>query len=224
MGEGETLLLKAKILGVLKVLQKAYYGKVKCIIIDPPYNTGSDSFIYPDRFSEKKEDYLKRIGDKDEEGYLLKEGMFRKNQQGQRTFSQQLAQHDVSPPVPCQNLLRDDGVIFIHIDDNEVHNPADGDERDFWGGEFCGKFYLEKEGTTTNVEGAKVSSLTEYVICYQKVNDGLNYRVVPKENRSYPFSDELGIIELLLLKRKIQVTMREKQCSLKYRDKSQERR
>ena len=75
----ENLFIEGENLEVLKVLQKAYYGKVKCIIIDPPYNTGSDSFIYPDRFSEKKEDYLKRIGDKDEEGFLMKEGLFRKN-------------------------------------------------------------------------------------------------------------------------------------------------
>jgi adenine-specific DNA-methyltransferase len=45
------------------VLQKAYFGKVKVIYIDPPYNTGSDSFIYPDRFQESKEDYLKRVND-----------------------------------------------------------------------------------------------------------------------------------------------------------------
>ena len=66
-------------LEVLKVLQKSYYGKVKCIIIDPPYNTGNDSFIYPDSFKENKADYEKRIGDKDEDGYLMKEGYFRKN-------------------------------------------------------------------------------------------------------------------------------------------------
>ncbi|MEK7841437.1 MAG: site-specific DNA-methyltransferase, partial [Deltaproteobacteria bacterium] len=57
----ENLFIEGENLEVLKALQKAYYNKVKCIIIDPPYNTGSDSFIYPDRFSEKKEDYLKRI-------------------------------------------------------------------------------------------------------------------------------------------------------------------
>jgi len=50
----ENLFIEGENLEVLKVLQKVYYGKVKYIIIDPPYNTGSDSFIYPDRFSEKK--------------------------------------------------------------------------------------------------------------------------------------------------------------------------
>jgi adenine-specific DNA-methyltransferase len=75
----ENVFLEGENMEVLKVLQKSYYGKIKCIIIDPPYNTGNDSFIYPDSFKESKEDYQKRVGDKDEEGYLLKEGLFRRN-------------------------------------------------------------------------------------------------------------------------------------------------
>jgi len=61
----ENVFIEGENLEVLKVLQKAYYGKIKCIIIDPPYNTGNDSFIYPDSFKESKEDYQKRIGEKD---------------------------------------------------------------------------------------------------------------------------------------------------------------
>ncbi len=52
----KNVFIEGENLEVLKVLQKAYYGKIKCIIIDPPYNTGSDSFIYPDNFKETKED------------------------------------------------------------------------------------------------------------------------------------------------------------------------
>ncbi len=65
----QNIFIEGENLEVLKVLQKAYYGKIKVIIIDPPYNTGSDSFIYPDSFKENKAEYEKRIGDKDEEGY-----------------------------------------------------------------------------------------------------------------------------------------------------------
>ena len=83
-GEGrgeasENIFIEGENLEVLKVLQKSYYGKVKVVCIDPPYNTGNDSFIYPDSFKESKEEYQKRIGEKDEEGYLMKEGFFRKN-------------------------------------------------------------------------------------------------------------------------------------------------
>ena len=49
------------------------------IYIDPPYNTGNESFVYPDKFSETRADYEKRVGDKDEEGYMTKDGMFKKN-------------------------------------------------------------------------------------------------------------------------------------------------
>ena len=63
----------------LKALEKDYSERIKCIYIDPPYNTGSDSFIYPDKFSESKEEYLRRVGDKNEEGYMTRDGMFRKN-------------------------------------------------------------------------------------------------------------------------------------------------
>ena len=86
----ENVFIEGENLEVLKVLQKAYYGKIKCIIIDPPYNTGNDSFIYPDSFKESKEDYWLSM-------------MY------PRLFL-------------AKNLLRDDGVIFVHIDDNEVHN------------------------------------------------------------------------------------------------------
>src|SRR3989338_3546655 len=75
----ENLFIEGDNLQVLKVLQKSYYGKVKMIYIDPPYNTGNDSFIYPDRFQETQEEYLQRIGDKDEEGNLMRDGMFQKN-------------------------------------------------------------------------------------------------------------------------------------------------
>lgn len=59
--EAQHVFIEGENLEVLKVLQKAYFGKVKLIYIDPPYNTCSDSFIYPDRFQESKEDYLRRI-------------------------------------------------------------------------------------------------------------------------------------------------------------------
>jgi adenine-specific DNA-methyltransferase len=73
--EAENIFKEGENLSVLKVLQKPYSGKVKMIYIDPPYNTGNDSFIYPDKFSGTKEEYLKRIGEKDEEGNMMNEGL-----------------------------------------------------------------------------------------------------------------------------------------------------
>jgi len=118
----QNVFIEGENLEVLKVLQKSYYGKVKVVSIDPPYNTGSDSFIYPDSFKENKADYEKRIGDKDEEGYLMKEGLFRKNSKDSGHYHSNWLSMMYPRLFLAKNLLRDDGVIFIHIDDNEVHN------------------------------------------------------------------------------------------------------
>lgn len=107
---------------VLKVLQKAYFGKIKMIYIDPPYNTGNDHFIYPDRFSETKDEYLERIGDKDEEGYMTKEGLFRKNSKESGHYHSNWLSMMYPRLFLARNLLKDDGVIFVSIDDNEIHN------------------------------------------------------------------------------------------------------
>jgi adenine-specific DNA-methyltransferase len=109
-------------LEVLKVLQKAYFGKVKLIYIDPPYNTGSDSFIYPDRFQESKEDYLRRINDLADDGTLMREGFFRKNSKENGHYHSNWLSMMLPRLYIARNLLREDGVIFVSCDDNEVHN------------------------------------------------------------------------------------------------------
>lgn len=116
------ILIEGENLEVLKTLQKSYYGKVKVICIDPPYNTGSDSFIYPDKFSESKEDYFRRVGDKDEEGLLMKEGLFRPNRRENGQFHSNWLSMMLPRLFLARNLLKDDGLIFVHIDDNEITN------------------------------------------------------------------------------------------------------
>lgn len=118
----QNIFIEGENMEVLKVLQKSYFGKVKMIYIDPPYNTGNDSFIYPDKFSESKEEYLKRVGDKDEEGYMTREGMFRKNSKENGQYHSNWLNMMMPRLYLAKNLLREDGVIFISIDDNEVHN------------------------------------------------------------------------------------------------------
>jgi adenine-specific DNA-methyltransferase len=118
----QNIFIEGENLEVLKVLQKSYYNKIKCIIIDPPYNTGNDSFIYPDKFKESKEEYEKRVGDKDEEGYLMKEGLFHKNSKDSGHYHSNWLSMMYPRLFLAKNLLREDGAIFIFIDDNEVHN------------------------------------------------------------------------------------------------------
>lgn len=118
----ENIFIEGENLEVLKVLQKSYFGKVKMIYIDPPYNTGNDSFIYPDKFSESKADYEKRVGDKDEEGYMTKDGMFKKNSKENGQYHSNWLNMMMPRLYLAKNLLRHDGVIFVSIGDDELHN------------------------------------------------------------------------------------------------------
>lgn len=134
-------------LEVLKVLQRAYFGKVKMIYIDPPYNTGSDSFIYPDRFQESREDYLKRIESLDIDGNLTKEGLFRKNSKDNGHYHSNWLSMMLPRLYLARNLLRDDGVIFISIDDNEAANLKLLCDEIFGAENFTGQFArLTKKG------------------------------------------------------------------------------
>jgi len=120
--EAQHLFIEGENLEVLKALQKAYFGKVKLIYIDPPYNTGSDSFIYPDRFQESKEDYLKRINDLTDDGSLMREGFFRKNAKESGHYHSNWLSMMLPRLYIGRNLLRDDGLMFVSCDDNEIHN------------------------------------------------------------------------------------------------------
>lgn len=118
----ENIFIEGENLEVLKVLQKSYFGKIKMIYIDPPYNTGNDKFIYPDKFSESRDEYLSRIGDRDETGYMTREGLFRTNSKDSGHYHSNWLSMMYPRLFLARNLLREDGVIFVSIDDNEVHN------------------------------------------------------------------------------------------------------
>ncbi|OZB20065.1 MAG: site-specific DNA-methyltransferase [Marinobacter sp. 34-60-7] len=112
----ENLFIEGDNLEVLKLLQKSYYGKVKMIYIDPPYNTGKE-FIYPDNFSESLDTYLQYAGLKDSEGRT-----FSTNTANEGRFHTKWLNMMYPRLYLARNLLREDGVIFISIDDNEVEN------------------------------------------------------------------------------------------------------
>lgn len=118
----EHVFIEGENLEVLKVLQKAYFGKVKLIYIDPPYNTGSDSFIYPDRFQESKADYLKRINELSDDGQLMREGFFRKNSKESGHFHSNWLNMMLPRLYLARNVLNEYGVILVSIDDNEAAN------------------------------------------------------------------------------------------------------
>ena len=104
-------------LEVLKLLQKAYNDRVKLIYIDPPYNTGSNDFIYPDNFADTTRGYLEYTGQLDEEGNRTSASADTLGRRHSRWLSMMYPRL-----VLARNLLTQDGVIFVSIDDNEVAN------------------------------------------------------------------------------------------------------
>lgn len=118
----KNLVIEGDNLQVLKALQKSYYGKVKMVYIDPPYNTGSDSFVYPDKFGEDRAAYLARAGETDEEGNAVRQDFFRSNTEDNGHYHSNWLSMMYPRLFLARNLLRKDGVIFVSIDDHEVHN------------------------------------------------------------------------------------------------------
>lgn len=202
----QNVFIEGENLEVLKVLQKAYYGKIKCITIDPPYNTGSDSFIYPDSFKESREEYQKRIGEKDEEGYLLKEGMFRKNSKDSGHFHSNWLSMMYPRLFLAKNLLRDDGVIFIHIDDNEVHNLRLLMNEIFGEENFIESFIWRRRKTQANLSKF-TAPVHDYILCYAKKKDSLTFNRLPlkeeyvKKMYKNPDNDPRGLWRLTPLLR-----------------------
>lgn len=112
----ENLYIEGDNLRVLKLLQRGYMGKVKMIYIDPPYNTGND-FVYHDDFAHSAEEEDLAAGNIDEEGYR-----YRRNLDSNGRFHSDWCSMMYSRLLVAHSLLKEDGVIFISIDDNEVHN------------------------------------------------------------------------------------------------------
>lgn len=161
------IFIEGENLEVLKVLQKSYFGKIKMIYIDPPYNTGNDSFIYPDKFSETKEEYLKRVGGKDEDGFMTKEGLFHKNSKENGQYHSNWLNMMYPRLFLARNLLKDDGVIFVSIDDNEVHNLRLIMNEIFGEENFVAEFVWKRRASSA-LSDNNVSIDHEYVLCYHK--------------------------------------------------------
>jgi adenine-specific DNA-methyltransferase len=192
----ENIFIEGENLEVLKVLQKSYYNKIKCIIIDPPYNTGSDSFIYPDSFKESKEAYQQRIGEKDSEGYLMKEGMFRKNSKDSGHYHSNWLSMMYPRLFLAKNLLKDDGVIFVHIDDNEVHNLRLIMNEIFGEENFITEIIWQRTFAAKN-DSKYFSTEHEYILFYAKNISEINLNLLErgeKQNARYvnPDNDMRG--------------------------------
>lgn len=190
----ENLFIEGDNLEALKILQKSYFGKVKMIYIDPPYNTGNDSFIYPDRFKENLENYQKNVGDKDEDGYLIQDSIFKKNRKENGQYHSNWLNMMMPRLYLAKNLLRKDGVIFISIDDNEVYNLRLLMNEIFGEENFVGLITVQ-----SNPRGSQaskyISNVHEYILIFSRQKELVNIRGEEKSDTSlkeYSEIDENG--------------------------------
>lgn len=116
----ENLYIEGDNLEVLKLLQENYLGKIKMIYIDPPYNTGSDSFVYDDDFSMSMEEFAKASGVEDEDGNIVHN--IQTNNEANGRFHTDWLNMMYPRLKICKTMLKDDGVLFISIDNNEISN------------------------------------------------------------------------------------------------------
>lgn len=189
----QNIFIEGENMEVLKVLQKSYFGKIKMIYIDPPYNTGNDSFIYPDKFSETKEAYLRRVGDKDEDGYMTRDGMFRKNSKENGQYHSNWLNMMMPRLYLAKSLLREDGVIFISIDDNEVHNLRLLMNEIFGEENFVAELIWKSKSGGAN-DSRYIAIDHEYILCYAKNADNLPQFIDKNAvvTTSYNLKDERG--------------------------------
>ena len=181
----ENLFIEGDNLEVLKLLQKSYYGKVKMIYIDPPYNTGKE-FIYPDHYAESLDTYLAYAGLVDDKGKK-----FSTNTANEGRFHTKWMNMMYPRLYLARNLLREDGVIFISIDGNEVTNLRKLCDEIFGEENFFESIIWNKR-IPKNDEG--IGSIHEYILIYVK-NKSIEHRfTMPK--------DGIDEIEILLKKLK----------------------
>ena len=157
------LLIKGDNIDALRLLRQSYFGKVKLIYIDPPYNTQSDAFIYRDDFSAKQAQVLEQLG------YARDNIDYIKNIYGARTHSGWLS-FMYPRLLLAKDLLRDDGVIFISIDDNEQAQLKLLCDEVFGQENFVAE--LVWEGANKN-DARQVGTVHEYVIVYGRNRDAL---------------------------------------------------
>lgn len=183
----QNLFIEGDNLEVLKLLQKSYHKKVKMIYIDPPYNTGKE-FIYPDKYQDNLDTYLRYTGQINDEGFKISAntettGRYHTNWLNMMYPRLKLA----------RNLLSDDGVIFISIDDNEDGNLRKICDEVFGEDNFLSKIIIQsnKRGQTYK----EIAKCHEYLFVYYK-SDSSSLGELEKSDGSLPFADEHGSYDL----------------------------
>lgn len=163
----QNLFIEGDNLAVLKILQKSYHSRIKMIYIDPPYNTGNDRFVYADDFSESIADYKARAGQTDADGNLTHSDGMRGNRKENGQYHSNWLNMMYPRLALAKSLLREDGVIFVSIDDNEVANLRLLMDEIFGEENFAGMFPWKKRTAKSDVSFG-ISQDYEWLLCYAR--------------------------------------------------------
>lgn len=155
----KNLMIEGDNLEVLKLMQRPYAGKVKAIYIDPPYNTGND-FVYPDNFNDNLRNYLELTGQADGEGRRIGT-----NTEASGRFHTDWLNMMYPRLRLARNLLRNDGLIFVSIDDNEVHNLRCVMNEIFGEENFVATIVWQKM-YSGKADATHFGKFHEYILCY----------------------------------------------------------
>jgi adenine-specific DNA-methyltransferase len=184
----QNLYIEGDNLDALKLLQETYLNQVKMIYIDPPYNTGND-FIYPDDFAEDTESYKLRSNQADEDGNRLVA-----NTESNGRFHSDWLSMMYSRLKLARNLLKDDGVIFISIDDNEQANLKRLCDEVFGDSNFVAHLTI-----IVKPEGRRYGFFAkthDFMLVYCKNNEYTSLNEILVEGLEHPYSDKLGCFTL----------------------------
>ena len=179
----ENIVIVGENLETLKLLLKPYFGKVKMIYIDPPYNTGKD-FIYRDNFTQPLKDYLEKTGQIDSEGKKLTT-----NTEASGRYHSDWLNFMYPRLFLARSLLRDDGVIFVSIDDHEVHHLRMIMDEIFGEENFVCSF-VRKSGIAPRQDAKYVAMQHDYVVCYSKNINQVKINRKISEAEGFDFVDE----------------------------------
>lgn len=179
----ENLYIEGDNLDVLKLLQESYLGLIKLIYIDPPYNTGSDRFVYPDSYLMDKDEYEEEIGLFDDDGNML----FKENTINNPRFHSVWCSMLYSRLLLARNLLSEDGVIFISIDDNEVDSILKVGNDVFGEDNFINVITVKTKigGVSGSSEGKSLKDATEFICVYAKNKANLQFNPVYLKQRLF---------------------------------------
>lgn len=180
----KNLFIEGDNLEALKLLQETYLGKVKMIYIDPPYNTGSD-LIYRDDFSISTSDYLQRSLQVTSNGDKLST-----NEESNGRFHSDWLSMFMSRLVLAKRLLRDDGLLFVSVDDNEIDNCRKICDERFGEDNFIGIFVVNS--TPNARDYGHIGKMHEYVLFYARNAEYTKTNLIPVKDKSFAYKDSVG--------------------------------